>query len=200
MIFRRAEIGIILIAFTEWVAPSFGVFDTFPDIAIQYSLFILTITVGLVLYVSDRKEFSDRTKGNRVAFVLLTVLGLILTLTSLWLLVGGISLLFDIGGNWGPPLTLRGLTVYLLFLSWSGLALISGILWSVDGVKMWEGKTLPLKKEIDLESQTKYPKDLFSKYVKQYPHNPAGVLEWHIHKKMKEGKTREQAIKELEMN
>jgi len=54
-----------------------------------------------------------------------------------------------------------------------------------------------LKQEIDLESQTKYPKDLFAKYVKQYPHNPTGVLEWHIDKEMKEGKTREQALEDL---
>jgi len=34
--------------------------------------------------------------------------------------------------------------------------------------------------------------------MKQYPHNPTGVIEWHINKMMKEGKTRKQAIKELE--
>ena len=51
--------------------------------------------------------------------------------------------------------------------------------------------------KLDVETQMKYPKDLLDKYVRQYPHNPEGVLEWHIHKKMKEGKTREQAIKEL---
>jgi hypothetical protein len=33
--------------------------------------------------------------------------------------------------------------------------------------------------------------------MERYPHNPEGVLKWHIHKKMKEGKTREQAIEEL---
>jgi len=53
-----------------------------------------------------------------------------------------------------------------------------------------------LKQQIDL-SQTKYPKNLFANYIAQYPHNPEGILEWHIHKKMKEGKTREQAIEEL---
>jgi len=36
-----------------------------------------------------------------------------------------------------------------------------------------------------------------AKYVKQYPHNPTGILEWHLNKKMKEAKTREQALEEL---
>ena len=34
-------------------------------------------------------------------------------------------------------------------------------------------------------------------YKDKFPHNPSGVLRWHIDKKMKEGKTIEQAIKEL---
>jgi len=44
----------------------------------------------------------------------------------------------------------------------------------------------------------RYPKDLIIKYQRMYPHNPKGVLEYHISRKIKEGKTREQAIKELE--
>ena len=43
----------------------------------------------------------------------------------------------------------------------------------------------------------KYPKDLMTKYQRLYPHNPEGVLEFHISRRMKEGKTREQAIEEL---
>ncbi len=43
----------------------------------------------------------------------------------------------------------------------------------------------------------KYPNDLITKYQRLYPHNPEGVLEFHISRRMKEGKTREQAIKEL---
>jgi len=43
----------------------------------------------------------------------------------------------------------------------------------------------------------KYPKDLITKYQRLYPHNPEGVLEFHISRRMKKGKTREQAIKEL---
>jgi len=55
----------------------------------------------------------------------------------------------------------------------------------------------PSAQRFDAETQTKYPRVLFARYAEQYPHNPEGVLEWHIHKKTKEGKTREQAIKEL---
>jgi len=43
----------------------------------------------------------------------------------------------------------------------------------------------------------KYPEELANRYQRIYPHNPAGVLEFHISRKMKEGKTREQAIEEL---
>lgn len=60
-----------------------------------------------------------------------------------------------------------------------------------------KGRYPPSAERLDVEMQTKYPRDLFAKYAEQYPHNPEGVLEWHIHKTMKEGKTREQAIKEL---
>jgi len=43
----------------------------------------------------------------------------------------------------------------------------------------------------------RYPKDLIIKYQRMYPHNPKGVLEYHISRKIKEGKTREQALQEL---
>jgi len=42
-----------------------------------------------------------------------------------------------------------------------------------------------------------YPQELITKYQRAYPHNPTGVLELHISRKMKEGKTREKAIQEL---
>jgi len=87
--------------------------------------------------------------------------------------------------------------LYLPPLAWGGLELISGIILVADGFKMGEEKIPTLRKEVDLESQTKYPKELLARYVKQYPHNPMGVLEWHINKKIKEGKTREQAVNEL---
>ncbi|MDH5450404.1 MAG: hypothetical protein OEX77_05805 [Candidatus Bathyarchaeota archaeon] len=43
----------------------------------------------------------------------------------------------------------------------------------------------------------KYPDDLLVKYRRMYPHNPKGVLEFHLSRKMKAGKTKEQAIEEL---
>lgn len=62
-----------------------------------------------------------------------------------------------------------------------------------------QGKMLyqPSRQRLDVKTQTKYPRGLFARYAEQYPHNPEGVLEWHIRKKMKEDKTREQAIEEL---
>jgi len=50
---------------------------------------------------------------------------------------------------------------------------------------------------LDSDLLKQYPEELLIKYQCKYPHNPTGVLEWHIHKKMKEGKTRDQALKEL---
>lgn len=54
-----------------------------------------------------------------------------------------------------------------------------------------------LGQEFEFEPQIKY-KDLFMKYAERYPHNPEGVLEFHVDRKMKEGKTKEQAMKELQ--
>lgn len=63
--------------------------------------------------------------------------------------------------------------------------------------KEMEEAKLPESKELN-EPQIKYPEDLLTKYRKLYPHNPEGYLKAHIYWKMKEGKTREQAIKELQ--
>jgi hypothetical protein len=41
------------------------------------------------------------------------------------------------------------------------------------------------------------PDEILQIYSKKYPHNPTGVLRYHIDRKMKEGKTREQVIEEL---
>jgi len=54
-----------------------------------------------------------------------------------------------------------------------------------------------LGQEFEFEPQIKY-RDLYAKYAERYPHNPEGVLELHVDRKMKEGKTKEQAIKELQ--
>ena len=88
--------------------------------------------------------------------------------------------------------------LYSLLLAWCGFGFLSGILWLIDGVRMRGVEAPPVKKGIAFEEAwKKYPKDLFAKYIEKYPHNPTGVLEWHIDKKMKEGKTREQVIEEL---
>ena len=200
------KIGIVLIAWNIlFIIPlpmplifgalSSGLFRVFQDVAIVYGLFLLTITAGLVLYIVGRKEFSNHVKDIEIVPRLLTLCGLILMGASLWFLFFVISFL---GSEWADPRTARDWMIYSLLLAWGGLGFISGVLWLIDGSKMGEGKVLPLKKEIDFEEAwKKYPKDLFARYVERYPHNPEGVLKWHIHKK-KEGKTREQAMRELE--
>jgi len=56
---------------------------------------------------------------------------------------------------------------------------------------------LPHVTPITQHPPQKYPDDLLVKYRHMYPHNPKGVLEFHLSRKMKAGKTREQAIEEL---
>jgi len=58
-------------------------------------------------------------------------------------------------------------------------------------------KELPHVTPITPHPPQKYPDDLLTKYRRMYPHNPKGVLEFHLSRKMKTGKTREQAIEEL---
>ena len=170
------------------------------DTVIMSSIFLLTLPTGLMLYIIGRKEISSQNTWVIGVFQikpsgLLMFFGLILTALSLWVL-GWLGAFMQ--SDFAGPRTSRDWTIYLLLSAWSGLGVMSGVLCLIDGARMGEDKALPLKKEIDLGSQTKYPKDLLAKYMKQYPHNPTGVIEWHIDKKMKEGKTREQAIKELE--
>lgn len=58
---------------------------------------------------------------------------------------------------------------------------------------------LPLGQEFEFEKKEKkrYPEELLAEYSERYPHNPEGALEFHISRKMKEGKTRKQALEEL---
>lgn len=204
-----AKIGIVLIAcnipffipippfpFIQWVLHAcMHVFHGFPCVAIVYSLFPLTLAAGFVLYITGRKEFSDHVKGSETASWLLMFFGLILMAASLAFLLRMSSFL---SSEWARPETSIGWAPYVSLFAWSGFGSISGVLWLVDGFKMGEDRAIPLRKEIDFEEALeKYPKDLLAKYVKRYPHNPKGVLEWHIYEIMKEGKTREQAIKEL---
>jgi len=90
-------------------------------------------------------------------------------------------------------------TLHMLDISWGILAFVSGLFWLIYGFVMSLAKSdFQPQKKIDFEEPWKKPpENLLAKYVKRYPHNPDGVLEWHIRKKMKEGKTREQAIQEL---
>jgi len=202
-----SKIGVVLTAFNlilfipiplPFFVVVIGSFHyAFQQALIVPSAFLLTIPTGLILYMIGRKEFSDYMKDRQI-FGLVSFLGFILIGGSL------VSFLFyimatEMTGSSGvrPPVTLRDVAVRLLAFIWFGLGFISGLLLLIDGGKMGEAKA-PLKKEIDFEEDwKKYPEDLFANYVKQYPHNPTGVLRWHIDKKMKEGKTREQAIEEL---
>jgi len=169
------------------------------DAVIMCIIFLLTLPTGLMLYIIGRKEFSKQTilalgifqiKPHR----LLMFFGLTLTAVSLSFLSFVGTLMHS---DFARPRTTEEWTMYQLLSAWGGFGVISGILWLVDGVKIGEAKAPPTKKEVILEPQTKYPKDLLTRYMKQYPYNPTGVLEWHIQKKMKEGKTREQALEEL---
>jgi hypothetical protein len=140
-------------------------------------------------------------KGNGIVSALLVIFGFITVLAGLFMILNSISIWNYYNTKIpGHPMTFEESIPYRLFEIWAVIASISGVFWLFYGVKMWEYKAgfPPLKQEIDFESALKkYPKDLFAKYVERYPHNPKGVLEWHIHKKMREGKTREQAIEEL---
>ena len=137
-----------------------------------------TMVAGLRFYIIGRKELSIHLKG---CGPLLIFFGFALTASSLWYLFWTIMLAW-----------------YSLFVSlaWYGLAIMTGILLIIDGAKLGV-KAPSMKKTIDLETPKKLSRDLIAKYREQYPHNPKGVLEWHINKKIKEGKTRKQAIEEL---
>jgi len=206
------KIGIIVIALHLplsfppfiWISPFIflfwiiGSFNPIEYALIGYGVFPSTLIAGLILYVIGRKEFSDYVKERQIVSGLVTFLGFILVSGSLFSFLFFVMAL-GVTGSSGvrPPVTLKGVAVGLLGSIWFGLGFISGLLLLIDGGKMREDKA-PMKKEIDLEEAwKKYTKDLFTKYVERYPHNPTGVLEWHIDKKMKEGITRERAIEEL---
>ncbi len=212
--FLRVEIGIALI-----IARYFLGFVGLPLIP-RYSFYglywkgyflpgwvaFLLLTVGFfVLYIFDRKAFSDRIKGRILARTFIVIL-------SVWLVIEGIGFgilassfdwFSDYGTEFYIPKTWEERVHQQLAFAISILGLFSGGLLFFDGLgapfifDIW-ARPLPSKQGISLEeARKKYPKDLFDRYVREYPHNPEGVLEWHINKKMKEGKTREQAIKEL---
>jgi len=207
--FMRAEIGVAIL-FGVVILIAFHMLQVFPYswmlvytvLAEIPSPLAFCVFVGMALcmalYISDRRSFLNRRSGDKSTAVWLAILGLILILEGVF---DGYSVLVLmrvdawIGGSW----TWEKSIMYLFAFAFSGLVFLSGGLLLSDQEKMLEDKSLhpPSVRRLDVETKTKYPRALFAKYAQQYPHNPEGVLEWHIHKKVKEGKTREQAIKEL---
>ena len=90
---------------------------------------------------------------------------------------------FDIPWSWT-------LTLFVL----PTLILISVALISAKIEKPEETIAAPQLRPFPMD---KYPEELAVRYQRMYPHNPAGVLEFHISRKIREGKTREHAIEEL---
>jgi len=164
-------------------------------------LFVFCVIAGLALYISDRKGFLNRRSGDKTWAIPLAILGLTLIVQSF--IYGMFTMIWT---RWDPwldrfwPLTWEESMIRASYLAISGLVLLFGILLFLDVGKMLEDKSRypPSLQRLDVETQTRYPRDLFTKYTEQYPHNPQGVLEWHIHRKTRDGRTREQAIKELE--
>jgi amino acid transporter len=162
--------------------------------------FVFCVIAGMALYISDRKDFLRRQSGNKTWAVPLAILGLALIVQSF--IYGMFTMIWM---RWDPwldqfwPLTWEESMIQASYLAIYGLVFLFGILLFFDVSKMLEDKRFypPSGRRLDVATQPKYPRALFAKYAQQYPHNPEGVLEWHIHKKMKEGETREQAIKEL---
>lgn len=144
---RRAEIGIILIAFNipvfvdligiitrKWTL--FIVYFIWGNSTIAGAFSVLTI-VGLAFYIIGRKNFLKRAKSSEFISVLLVM-------SSLILIAGGIlegSGIIDsfIFYKAHIPLQTIGdfihaIELFLPYFAWSVLAFISGILWLVDGV------------------------------------------------------------------
>ena len=187
----RAEIGIaILIGVAIFIGIIMLIIFPFPGISVSLIFTVPWMLTGMVLYISDRKSFLIRRSGDQSKAALLAILGIALISESLYDGVVTLGLFI----RWGGSASWEAFA-----LAFSGLVFLFGWLLFFDQGKMAEDKMLypPSPQRLDVEMQTKYPRDLFAKYAQQYPHNPEGVLEWHIHKKMKECKTREQAIKEL---
>jgi hypothetical protein len=189
--FLRAEIGIaILIGVAIFIGIIMLIIFPFPGISVSLIFTVPWMFTGMVLYISDRGGFLIRRSGDESKAALLAILGIALISESLYDGVVTLGLFI----RWGGSASWEAFA-----LAFSGLVFLFGWLLFFDQGKMAEDKMLypPSPQRLDVETQTKYPRDLFAKYAEQYPHNPEGVLEWHIRKTMKEGKTREQAIKEL---
>ena len=185
-------VGFLMLTFVGWLLWLAGSFRfTMRGIP---SPFALSSFVGMALYISDRKGFLIRRSGNELIAALLAILGFVLMAESI---SEGLFTLFWM--RWGGTPSWDKRMIDAFTFAFDILVFLSGLLLLTEPNKMLEDKRLypPSAQRLDVEAQTKYPRDLFARYAEQYPHNPEGVLEWHIHKRMKEGKTREQAIKEL---
>ena len=186
--------GILLLSIRGWLQLLVST-SRFTGGWVLISPSVLGVFVGMAVYISDRKGFLIRRSGNELIAASLAILGFFLMCEGLFE-----GLLFFFGMAWGGgPASWEGWIVCAFFLAFDGLVVLSGIVLMSDLDRIVEDKRLypPSVRRLDVETLTRYPRDLFARYAEQYPHNPEGVLEWHIHKKMKEGKTREQAIKEL---
>jgi len=187
----RAEIGVaILVGVAILIGIIMLIIFPFPGISVSSIFTVPWMFTGMVLYISDREGFLIRRSGDQSKAALLAILGIALISESLYDGVFTLGLFI----RWGGSASWEAFA-----LAFSGLIFLFGWLLLLDQKKMLEDKSLypPSVGRLDVETKTRYPRALFAKYAQQYPHNPEGVLEWHIHKKMKEGKTREQAIKEL---
>lgn len=183
--------SVFLVFALPWISAGIASRINFP--------FAFCVFAGMALYISDRRSFLIRRSGNKDTAVWLTILGFLMIVESV---IDGILILvwmgFWTGGVFGP-LSWEGRGILAFLLACDGLGFLFGMLLLFDMRKMLGGKSLypPSQRRLDMETQTKYPSDLFAKYAERYPHNPEGVLEWHVRKRMKEGRTRELAIREL---
>lgn len=198
----RAEIGVailigaatlvalLMLIYGRWLIP-WTFFFTALGIP---SPFALCFVAGMALYISDRKSFLNRRNGDKYVAAWLAILGFLLMAES------SLEVVFVLWWmSWAGPSSWEEWMIYMLASALTGFVFLSGMILMSDWDKMVGDKSRyqPSGQRLDVETLTRYPRVLFAKYTEQYPHNPEGVLEWHIHKTMKEGKTREQAIKEL---
>jgi len=182
--------SVFLIFTLPWISAGIAGRINFP--------FAFCVFAGMALYILDRKSFWKRRSGNKGTAVFLAILGLALMVESVTDGILNLSWAAWEQSMWGP-LSREGSMVLAFRLAFNGLVFLSGVLLLLDQGKILEDKSLgqSSRQRFGVEARTRYPRDLLAKYAEQYSHNPEGVLEWHIHKKMKEGKTREQAIREL---
>ena len=199
----RAEIGVAILGgvatFVAFLMLTYGRGSFYWPVTFLFtrggipSPFALCFFVGAALYISDRKDFSIRRSGDKLTATLFAILGFVLMAEN------SLEGLLILSGWGGLPSSWEEWMYFGVPLAYNGLALLSGALLLSDSDKMVEDKSRyqPPARRLEVETLTRYPRDLLAKYAEQYSHNPEGVLEWHIHKKVKKGKTREQAIKEL---